>query len=269
MSLIQTIQDIPYAKYGDRKLLLDLYLPAPAKQPRPAVLCVVGGGWRFSDKTGYVEAGTALAQTGYVAAALTYRVSSEVIAPGNVHDCKAAVRWLRANGTKYGIDPARIGAMGSSAGGHLVALLGTTNGCPELEGTGGNPGQSSAVQAVCDFCGPSDLTRIAQPEIRKQFALLYEVTAAYLGGPVEERTALAHLVSPLHHASPATVPMLIIHGTKDEVVPVDESIILYDALKKNRTDVTLHLAKGANHGLPWETHAQKVLAFFRRTLERR
>ena len=187
-------------------------------------------------------------------------------APGNVHDCKAAVRWLRANAAAYGIDPTRIGALGGSAGAHLVALLGTTNGRQELEGNGGNPAQSSAVQAVCEFCAPVDLTRGAQPALRKKYPLLYECVEAYLGGPLEKRMELAKLVSPLRYVSPTSAPTLIIHGDADDIVSVEESIVFYDALKQAGVDATLHVAKGATHDLTWSTYGNQVVAFFRRTL---
>jgi len=262
---MQTIKDLPYAQYGDRVMRLDLFLPDKPETKRPTIMWVRGGGWRDGNKN--VESpGPGIAAEGFVGAVIEYRGSAEAIAPGNVHDCKAALRWLRANPAKYGIDPDRIGASGGSAGGHLVALLGTTNGVKELEGNGGNPTMSSDVRAVCDFCGPTDLTRIAIPAIRKEFSVLYDVTAEYLGGPVEQRTDLAHLVSPLHHASKATAPTYIIHGDVDNVVPVEESIIFHDALKKLGVDSTLHVAKGINHGLSWDYFADKVIPFFRRTL---
>jgi len=263
---MRIIKDLPYAQYGDRVMLLDLYLPDAPTGLVPAILCVVGGGWRSTDKAGYAEAGQGIAQNGYVAAAITYRSSTDTIAPGNVHDCKAAVRWLRANAATYGIDPTRIGALGGSAGAHLVALLGTTNGRQELEGNGGNPAQSSAVQAVCEFCGPVDLTRGAQPALRKKYPVLYECVEAYLGGPLDKRMELAKLVSPLRYVSPASAPMLIIHGDADDIVSVEESIVFYDALKKAGVDATLHVAKGATHDLTWSTYGNQVVAFFRRTL---
>ena len=263
---MKIIKDLPYAQYGDRVMLLDLYLPAAPTSLVPAILCVVGGGWRSTAKEGYVEAGTGLAQAGYVAAAITYRSSTDTIAPGNVHDCKAAVRWLRANAAKYGIDSTRIGALGGSAGAHLVSLLGTTNGQQELEGNGGNPAQSSAVQAVCEFCAPIDLTLGAQPELRKKYSVLYECVEAYIGGPVEKHMDLAKLVSPLRYISHVSAPTLIIHGDMDDIVSVEESIVFYSALKEAGVDATLHIAKGATHDLKWETYGDQVVAFFRRTL---
>ena len=265
---MKIIKDLPYAQYGERMLRLDLYLPAAPVSLAPAIVCVVGGGWRSTDKAGYVETGTGLAQGGLIAAAITYRPSPDVNAPGNVHDCKAAVRWLRANAAKYGIDPTRIGALGGSAGGHLVSLLGTTSGRPELEGVGGNPTQSSAVQAVCDFCGPTDLTRGAQPAFRQAHPVLVECEEAYLGGPAAQRRELAKLVSPLFHVSATTAPTWIIHGDRDDIVPIDESRLFHEALKKHGVETVLRVVQGGTHDLFWKDHGREVVTFFREIFER-
>ena len=265
MNPIRTIKDLPYANYNGRELRLDLFIPTGQSKTRPAILWVRGGGWRTGDKN-CDNPGAAMAAQGFVAAVLEYRGSAEAVAPGNVHDCKAAVRWLRANAGTYGIDPDRIGAAGESAGGHLVALLGATAGCRALEGEGGNPTLPSSVQAVCDFCGPTDLTRMAHSSIRKQYSVLSDVTVEYLGGPVEQRLELARLVSPLNHASPSTAPTLMIHGDADTIVPVEESIIFYDSLKKFGVDATLHRVATGTHELAWATYGVPVMAFFRRTL---
>jgi acetyl esterase/lipase len=266
MKEARIIRNLPYAQYGNRTLLLDLHLPGGSEGLCPVILWVCGGGWRGCSKDG---APAWLVEHGFAVASILYRVSSEAIAPANIHDCKAAVRWLRANAHTHRLDPDRIGAFGSSAGGHLVALLGLSQGVKELEGNGGNAEQSSAVQAVCDFCGPSDLTRIAIPEIRKNFALLYEVTAQYLGGPVEERRELARLVSPLSYVSRACPPMLIVHGKEDNVVPVEESLGLHEALKSAGADVTLQVLEDAGHGWEQQRTNDSVASFFRQPLKQR
>ena len=260
---MRLIKDLPYAWYPNPTLRLDLYLPDNHPGPLPVILWVCGGGWRGSSKE---NATVWLVDHGFALAAIEYRVSGEAIAPANIHDCKAAVRWLRAHAAAHGLDPERIGAFGASAGGHLVALLGASHGVPALEGDGGNPHESSAVRAVCDFCGPSDLTRIAIPAVRQQFALLYEVTAQYLGGQVEQRSELARLVSPLTYASRSTPPMLIVHGREDDVVPVEESIILHEALRKAGADVALQVRDGQGLALRYGEHDPIVLSFFQRTL---
>lgn len=262
---MKTIKDLPYADYNGRILYLDLFLPESSGTPLPAIVYVRGGGWQGTTKK-EVELGPVIAQEGFATIVIEYRSSKEAIAPANIHDCKAAVRWVRANAGTYGIDPNRIGATGHSAGGHLVALLGTSNGVKELEGNGGNAEFSSDVQAVCDCCGPTDLTWIAIPENRKKFSVLYDVTAVYLGGPVDQRRDLAHLVSPLHHVSKSAAPMLIIHGEADTVVSVDESVILHQALQRVGADVALRVLPGAGHGWDWKLTRDDMFNFFRRTL---
>jgi len=264
MSDAQTYLDIPYAQWGDVTLHLDIFLPGHAQGPLPLVVWVPGGGWRNCNKAG--KRTEFLTRHGFASAAINYRVSGVASAPANIQDCKAAIRWMRAHAEPYGIDPDRIGVWGSSAGGHLVALLGTTNGLAEIEGSGNSDGWSSDVQAVCDFCGPSDLTRIAEPEVRRDHEVLYDVTAQYLGGPVEERDELARLMSPFHHASADCPPMLIGHGELDPTVPVEESIILHEALQQAGTDVTLHIVKGGGHGWDWNQTNGTVVEFFKRTL---
>ena len=265
MKAIRVIKDLPYANYDGRVLRLDLFIPDDVPAPRPTIMWVRGGGWSEVDKN-VDHPGEFLAQHGFVAANIEYRSSREVIAPGNVHDCKAAVRWLRANAGAYGIDPNRIGVYGGSAGGHLVALLAVTMGVKELEGNGGNANVSSAVQAACDYCGPADLTRIAIPAIRQQFSVLYEATAEYLGGPVEERVELARFISPLTWVSPAAAPLWIVHGDADSIVPVEESLLFYDALKKAGAPASLQIVKGGDHSWDQQLTDDKLIAFFRQAL---
>lgn len=263
MGQARIVQDLPYANYNGRVLRLDLYLSDRTEGATPVILWLYGGGWRGGSKA---NPPSWIVAHGFALAAIDYRLSGEAIAPANVHDCKAAVRWLRANAKLHRCDPDRIGVFGASAGGHLAALLGPTPGVDELEGNGGNEGWSSEVQAVCDFCGPSDLTRIAIPEVRQRFALLYEVTQQYLGGPVEQRSELARLVSPLHHVSNACPPTLIVHGEVDAVVPVEESLLLHQALQDAGVDVSLCVLRGAGHGWDWQLTNDAVISFFKRTL---
>lgn len=254
--------DMPYAQASGRELLLDLYLH-DRSDPAPVILWIPGGGWLNSSK---VFDAAWLRQRGFAVAAMEYRLSTQAIAPANMHDCKAAVRWLRAKAGAYNLAADRIGAFGASAGGHLAALLGTSAGVAELEGQGGNPQQSSHVQAFCDFCGPTDLTRIAQPAIRQQCPVLYDVTRQYLGGPVEERTDLARLVSPLTYVTSRCPPALIVHGKLDPLVPVEESLVFYNALQRAGVDASLVVLPQAIHSWDWQLTNAQVCAFFERTL---
>jgi acetyl esterase/lipase len=242
---------------------LDLHRPAGAPRRLPVIVWIPVGGWRGSAKE---NAPIWLTEHGFAVASPDCRVSGEAIAPAAIHDCKAAVRWLRANSGQYGLDPERVGSAGSSAGGHLSALLAVSHGVEALEGDGGNPDQSSAVRAALAVCGPTDLSRIAIPEIRQQFPVLYEVTENFLGGPVAERAELARLMSPLTYASGECPPLLVVHGEEDPTVPVEESHIFYKALQEAGADVCLEILEGVGHGCPWDRIGKSVVSFFQRRL---
>src|SRR5947209_19327170 len=156
---VQFERNIEFANPDGQHLQLDMARPKAGSGPFPAVVCVHGGGFRAGTRRGYDGLCIRLAERGYVALTVSYRLAPKYRFPAAVHDVKAAVRWLRANAAKYRIDPTRIGVTGGSAGGHLAQFLGVTAGVKEFEGTGGNPGQSSAVACVVNFYGPSDLTR--------------------------------------------------------------------------------------------------------------
>ncbi len=221
---------------------LDLFLPGIAsKEKVPVVVWIHGGAWIGGDKRPAPVPD--LVKKGIAVAAINYRLSKEAIYPAQIHDCKAAVRFLRANAAKYNLDPARIGAWGMSSGGHLAALLGTTSGVEELEGKEGNNDQSSQVQAVCDWCGITDMFKVDK-QLWKQrdsaFCLL-------LGGDLDSRKAQAKNASPVLFATKDDAPFLIMHGDKDENVLVSQSEELLDALKKNGVEASFVLVKNAPH----------------------
>lgn len=261
---MKTISNLPYVNRDGEPLCLDLHLPDQSSGLLPVILGVPGGGWANCAKEGVP---TFLVDHGFAMACINYRVSTRAMAPANILDCKAAVRWLRTHAAQYGLDPKRIGAYGISAGGHLVALLGASNNARELDDNTSAPrSPGSAVTAVCAVCGPTDLTRIGIPDIRNKFPVLYDVTAQYLGGPVGERTELARRVSPLTYVSRQCPPMLLIHGTADNVVPVEETTIFHAALQRAGADSAMILVEGIGHdGMVTQT-GDATVAFFRRTL---
>lgn len=165
--------DLAFARYGDEQMLLDLFQPkaATAQQRLPAVLVITGGGWKSGDRKRLGHIATWLSGHGFVTAALDYKLATETTPsfPRNIQDCKAAVRFLRANAERFGIDPERIGVVGGSAGGHLAALLGTSAGIAELEGAGGHADFKSAVQAVAVMAGPVNLApQASRPRLRSR-----------------------------------------------------------------------------------------------------
>lgn len=261
MNASRTIENIEYVNRAGTGLCLDLHLPAEGNGPWPVVVGIPGGGWYECAKTGFP---VFLVDHGFAMACIDYRVSGVAIAPANVHDCKAALRWVRANARQYGLDPARVGVYGTSAGGHLAALVGVSGGVAALEGDGAVPG--AAVQAFCDVCGPTDLARAGLPEMRQKFQALYEVTSKYLGGPVADRGELARLVSPMTYVSKDSPPALLLHGDADPIVPVEESLLFHAAMQKAGARCSLRVVKGAGHSWLLEEAADSIVAFFKDTL---
>jgi acetyl esterase/lipase len=214
--------DIQYGAAGERPLFLDLLAPevAPGKRA-PAVIYVHGGGWVQGDRSW--SPNRILAEAGFVTVTISYRFSGEAIFPAQIHDVKAAIRWVRANAGRYGIDPARVGIWGHSAGGHLAALAAVTAGVPELEGENGSVGFDSSVHAVVPMAAPVDFLidwyAVQQIPLAEDIAGL---STALLGGPPHLKEDLARLASPLWHVSAASPPHLLIHGEDDDVVPINQ-----------------------------------------------
>jgi acetyl esterase/lipase len=236
-------RNIEYAHPDGIPLLLDLYLPKGPGRPLPVVIWIHGGGWQGGNKEKPLV--LPMAKLGFAIASISYRLSSRATFPAQIHDCKAAVRWVRANALKYQLDPDKIGVAGISAGGHLAALLGTTADHPEIEGEEGITGVSSRVQAVVDYCGPSNfLTLDKMPEVNPN---LTEVIFRFLGGPIARKMDLARLASPVFHISRQACPFYIVHGELDPVVPLSQSVELNDALKKAGVPSELNVVKGGRH----------------------
>jgi acetyl esterase/lipase len=234
-------RDLEYVKGGHERQKLDLYLPERADGPLPAIVWIHGGAWRQGSKDRCPA--MPFVAKGYAVASINYRLSQHAPFPAQIGDCKAAIRWLRANAANYHFDPDHIGVWGASAGGHLVALLGTTGDMKQLEGKEGNLDQSSRVQAVVDWFGPSDFRNTKTSSKDSPVVQL-------LGGPVSENRERAALASPLAHVAKNDPPFLIMHGDKDPTVALSQSEMLAEALKKAGVDLTLEVLKGAKHGGP-------------------
>jgi acetyl esterase/lipase len=239
---VKVLKDLAYVEDGHERNRLDLYVPEKATGRLPLVVWIHGGGWRAGSKEGCPAVW--LSGKGYAVASVNYRLSQHAVFPAQIEDCKAAIRWLRANAAKYHLDSKHIGVWGASAGGHLVALLGTTGGVKQLEAGGGNLDQSSRVQCVVDWFGPTDLTRTGHggnPD---------SPVAQLLGGPVAENKEKAREASPLTYVSKDSAPFLIMHGDKDHLVPLQQSELLAKALRKAGVEVTLQIVKDNGHGGP-------------------
>lgn len=208
-------RDVTYARYGDRKLEMDVYRPKAAWGELPAVVCIHGGGWWKGDRTSHAKVAQSLAARGYVSATISYRLSGETPFPAAIHDCKAAVRFLRANAKQYGIDSKHIGAIGLSAGGHLTALLATSGGVEELEGEGGNEAFSSAIQAAIPMGAQTDFLSQRTLEI-SAMEDRGKIWRQFLGGSQKDKPATYRLASPLHHLDKSDPPCWFITGALDD-----------------------------------------------------
>jgi len=246
-------------------MLLDIYLPEKAEKRLPLIVWVHGGAWMGGSKDGRSPA-LQFASEGYAVAHVGYRLSGEAKFPAQINDCKGAVRWLRANAEKYQLDPEKFIAWGSSAGGHLVAMLGTTGGVKELEGTVNNLKESSRVQGVVDWFGPTDLLRMNETESDRRHDAPNSAESKLIGGPLLENKDKAAKASPTNYVSKDAPPFLIMHGDHDLEVPIRQSEILADALKKASVEVTFIPMKGAGHGFGGPQSIDPVRGFLKRVI---
>jgi acetyl esterase/lipase len=240
---IQIENSLTYGKGGDTELLLDLALPAKGEGPFPAVLCIHGGGWRGGKRQDLSQLMKTLASRGFVAATISYRLVPKAKFPAQVEDCKAAVRWLRANAGKFKIDKDHIGAVGFSAGGHLVCMLGVTRKEDGLEGSGGSPEQSSAVQAVVDYFGPTDLGSNDWSDDVRNRAL-----TPFVGDTLAKAPELYRSASPISYVKAGTPPFLIFHGTEDPTVSIQQSRNFAKKLQEHGGTAKVIEVAGAGHG---------------------
>ena len=239
-------RDIPYVTSGHPRQKLDLYLPENAAKA-PLIIWVHGGAWQEGSKEDFVPLDY-LAE-GYAVASINYRLSQHAIFPAQIQDCKTAVRWLRAHAALYHLDPQRFGAWGASAGGHLVALLGTTGHTTEFD-VGENMEVSSRVQAVVDYFGPTDFNQMDDHRLPK--GMLHNPPQSpeslLVGGAIQEMKAEVARANPITYVSPAAAPFLIVHGDQDPLVPFHQSVLLETALKNAGVPVQLYPVAGAGHG---------------------
>ncbi|MAE60526.1 MAG: esterase [Planctomycetaceae bacterium] len=245
---VSVLRDVQYAKAGKVKLLADVYRPRHATGPLPVIVWIHGGGW---------EGGTKLhcpivdfAALGYAVVSIDYRLAPKHRWPAQIEDCKAAVRWVRASAEKYGFDPKRVAAAGASAGGHLAALLGTSGDVKALEGKRNHLKHSSRMRAVLDLFGPIDLPAAIK---QKDSKLLRRLTDQLFHGNKRrlsdaELNRRATQASPTTHITKDDPPFLIIHGSKDPLVPLGQSELLHEQLTKAKLKSKLHVIEDAEHG---------------------
>ena len=234
------IWNVPYVPGGGPQQQLDLYVPTEHKN-EPLIVFVHGGGWEHGDKAGdsINPNNLQLLWDGYAMASINYRLAAPGATwPSQLQDCKAAIRWLRAHASEYGYDPNRIGAIGESAGGHLVAMLGATGKDKQFD-AGENLDVSSEVSCVVDLFGVADFS-LPMPAVAANLKALF-------GGSPEEKPEAVRSASPIHHAHAGQPPTLIIHGDSDQLVPYHQSELLADTLEKVGAPFYLHTVVDGGH----------------------
>ena len=246
-------RDLVYGKGADLELKLDLATPVKGDGPFPAVVFLHGEGWRAGNRQQMGHFIEGMARLGYVGVTVDYRLVPTARFPAQLEDCKAAVRWLRANAQRYRLRSDRIGVVGFSAGGYLASMLGVTGNEAEFEGGGGNPRQSSRVQAVVSFFGPTDFSTRDWP-----MALEKEVIAPFLGGSFAGNSALYRKASPVSHVNVDAPPFLFFHGTEDQVVPIDQSKRLALELDKVGVPSQMVALDGEGHGFTDATNQRSM-----------
>ena len=268
---VTTDRDITYASVVDKDLKLDVYWHPESSEPMPLVVWIHGGARRKGNK----ERPRALPilEKGYALASIQYRLTPEAIFPAQIHDCKAAIRWLRKNASRYNIDSNRIGVWGPSAGGHLVALLGTSGDVPELEGTLGIIDVSSRVQAVCDWFGPADLLRMNDIPGNINHDAPNSPESQLIGAPIQANPDLAAKANPITYVSSDDPPFLIMHGARDFTVIKSQSELLHDALQNHSVSSNLIIISDQGHGFNKKNRdrshiSRHVEAFFDRELKK-
>ena len=249
---VKAERNIAYVENGHRNQVLDIYLPEqPSDKPLPLMIWIHGGAWMAGSQANPPV--LYLVSKGFAVASIQYRFSKDAIWPAQSYDCKAAIRFLRANAAKYNFDPERFAVGGDSAGGHLAAFIGTSGDVKEMEGDLGNTNVSSRVQAVVDWFGPTDLLLMGEqagPNSMIRHTDANSPESLLLGGPVQEKKELAKTANPLTYIDKNDPPFLIMHGDKDDLVPHAQSVILAKALIDAGVEVTMKTIPGAAHEDP-------------------
>jgi acetyl esterase/lipase len=262
---VEVRRDIVFAKVDGVELRLDLHLPQGVENP-PLIMFIHGGGWTHGNRKCCKLRWAA--DHGYAVASLEYRLSQQAVFPAQIHDCKGALRWLRAHQDEYGYDAERVVVAGASAGGHLAALVGVSGGVAELEGaTADHLDRSSRVQGVIDYFGPADFLLRAHSQPSKTEdpeGSVYKL----LGGPVSKHEDLARLASPVTHVDAGDPPLLILHGGEDPVVLPAQSERLHAVYQEHKLESKLLIIPGKMHGWRSSTPEERetVLDFLARHL---
>ena len=261
-------KDLVYARIDGKSLALDLYLPTGVQAP-PLLVWVHGGAWTTGSKASVPPVFLA---NGFAVASVDFRQSTEARFPAQVHDIKAAIRYLRANAPAYGYRADKIAIAGDSSGGHLAALVGVTNDHREVEGTvGDNPKQSSSIQAIVSYYGASDLRTILAQSTPFGLNMRRPALERLLGALPDQVPELAALASPVSHVDAQDPPLMLLHGDQDPQMPINQAHELQGAYEKLGLDVTFVVVHGAGHGgavFYSPSYLKPVLEFLTRVVSR-
>ena len=242
----QAVRNLEYGQASGESLLLDIYRPKKINRKLPVIVWLYGGAWKAGSKDFCPIAFMATQQIAIVS--ISYRLDNVAPFPAQIYDCKGAIRWLRANASKYGLDANHIGVFGASAGGHLALLLAATAGNPLMEGdVGDHLNYSSRVQCVCAFYPPTDLNRlVSDPRVRTDPT---GDVAKLIGGAIAQNVDKAIAASPLTYVDKNCAPVFLMHGANDTLVPPEQSQIFYRALLKAGVDAHLEIIPNQGHGI--------------------
>jgi acetyl esterase/lipase len=272
-------RDVVYAApWGFRPLMLDVTVPR-GDGPHPTIVFIHGGAWAAGHPTitnsvyRKMDFFGRFHKAGFAVARVAYRFSAEAKFPTQLHDCKSAIRFLRKHAAILGLDANRFGVMGDSAGGHLATLVGLTSKGKALEGKVGETKGSSAVSCVVNWFGPTDFLTMQKQKLKlKSLSNTDAANSAeslLIGGPVQRRKKEARAASPITYVHKGAPPMLLQYGDKDRLVPFEQGLALFEALKAKRCDVTLQRIAGADHCFWGTAHDHVVdddIAFFKKHL---
>lgn len=262
VSNVRVLHDLPYNSKSDSSRTLDLYLPADFARPLPLIVCIHGGGWKGGDKSMFPA--FLLPNMGYAVASINYRLTPEAPFPAQIDDCWSALDWLVKNHKLYGLDQTRIGLWGGSAGGHLALLAGLGYRIERV------PGCKVKIKAVCDWCGPTDLTSICQ-EYPARETIAKNSMARYIqeliGADPKARPDLAKAASPVTYLRGKAPPCLIMHGDIDEVVPLMQSKVFSERLLANGGKCEFLVVPGGRHDFYSFDLERHVGQFFDKTVK--
>jgi acetyl esterase/lipase len=249
----RVVRNIAYAGTDNARQRLDLALPLKSTfgKPLPVIAHIHGGAWRAGSKDGGLRRIRGFLKSGkYAGVSIGYQLSGQAKWPAQIHDCKAAIRWIKANAAKHGLDASRIAVHGTSAGGHLVAMLGTSAGVADMDGSlGPHTDQDATVTCVVDYFGPTNFLRMNDYKSRIDHDANDSPESQLIGGAIQENKKRTLMADPIAYVSKGDAPFLIVHGTDDMAVPYNQSVLLHSALKRAGVPTALLTVAGGAHGV--------------------